>query len=51
MNEALHEKGVDLDINQIKPENLDELIENLRDVSIDIAGRRGRTATIKVFSE
>ncbi|HEX4859975.1 MAG TPA: hypothetical protein VFV07_01980 [Rhizomicrobium sp.] len=51
MNEALHEKGVGLDINQIKPENLDELIENLRDVSIDIAGRRGRTATIKVFSE
>lgn len=51
MNEALHERGVGLDINQIRPENLDELIENLRDVSIDIAGRRGRTATIKVFSE
>jgi hypothetical protein len=51
MNEALHEKGVGLDINQIKPENLDELIENLKDVSIDVSGRRGRTATIKVSVE
>lgn len=51
MNEALHEKGVGLDINQIRPENLDELIENLKDVSIDVSGRRGRTATIKVSVE
>jgi hypothetical protein len=51
VNEALHEKGVGLDINQIRPENLDELIENLKDVSIDVAGRRGRTAVIKVFAE
>jgi len=51
MNEALHEKGVGLDINQIKPENLDALIENLKDVSIDVSGRRGRTATIKVSVE
>ena len=51
MNEALREKGVGFDINQIKPENLDELIANLKDVSIDVSGRRGRTATIKVSVE
>jgi hypothetical protein len=51
MNDALREKGVGLDINQIKPENLDALIAGLNDVSIDVAGRRGRTATIKVFAE
>ena len=51
MNAALHQKGVGLDINQIKPENLDELIENLKDVSIDVAGRKGRSATIRVFCE
>lgn len=51
MNEALHEKGVDLDVNQLKPENLDELIENLKDVSIDITGKKNRKVTIKVFCE
>ena len=51
MNAALHEKGVGLDISQIKPENLDELIENLKDVSIDITGKKNRHATMRVFCE
>ena len=51
MNAALHEKGVGLDISQIKPENLDELIENLKDVSIDITGKKNRRATMRVFCE
>jgi len=51
MNAALHDKGVGLDINQIKPENLDALIENLKDVSIDISGKKNRHATIRVFCE
>lgn len=51
VNEAMREKGMDFDINQIKPENLDELIENLKDVSIDISGKKNRHATIRVFCE
>jgi hypothetical protein len=51
MNEALHEKGVKLDVNQLKPENLDELIANLNDVAIDITGKKDRKVTIKVFCE
>jgi uncharacterized protein YbaP (TraB family) len=51
MNAALHEKGVGLDISQIKPENLDELIANLKDVSIDITGKKNRRATMRVFCE
>lgn len=51
MNAALHEKGLGLDISQIKPENLDELIENLKDVSIDITGKKNRHATMRVFCE
>ena len=51
MNKALREKGVGLDVGQIRPENLAALIDSLKDVSIDVAGRRGRTATIKVFAE
>jgi hypothetical protein len=50
VNEALREKGVDFDLNQIKPENLDELIEQLQDVVIDIDHDKGR-AKVKVFCE
>jgi uncharacterized protein YbaP (TraB family) len=51
MNAALHEKGFGLDVSQIKPENLDELIANLKDVSIDITGKKNRHATMRVFCE
>ncbi|MGD0864483.1 MAG: hypothetical protein ABSA49_02890 [Rhizomicrobium sp.] len=50
VNEALREKGVDFDLNQIKPENLDELIEQLQDTVIDIDHDRGR-AKVKIFCE
>jgi hypothetical protein len=51
MSEALREKGVELDLDKIKPENLDELIENLKDVSIDITGRKDRKVTMRMFCE
>ena len=35
-NEALREKGVNFDLNQIKPENLEALIEQINDLSIDV---------------
>jgi hypothetical protein len=50
VNEALREKGVDFDLNQIKPENLDELIEHLQDMVIDIDQDK-RRAKVKVFCE
>ena len=50
MNEALREKGVDFDINQLKPENLDELLANLQDFSIDV-DKKKRKATIRMFCE
>jgi hypothetical protein len=50
VNEALREKGVDFDLNQIKPENLDELIEQLQDMVVDIDHDNGR-AKVKVFCE
>jgi hypothetical protein len=36
VNDELHKNGVEFDISQIKPENLNELIDHLSDVSIDI---------------
>ncbi len=50
VNEALREKGVDFDVSQIKPENLDELIEQLQDMVIDIDSDK-RRAKVKVFCE
>jgi hypothetical protein len=50
VNQALREKGMSFDINQLKPENLDELIDNLQDLSIDI-DKKNRKAKVKVFCE
>src|SRR5581483_7662978 len=36
VNEAMQEKGVQFDLNQIKPENLEELIDQLGDISVDV---------------
>lgn len=50
MNEALREKGVNFDINQFKPENLDEMLANLNDLSIDV-DKKSRKAKIRIFCE
>jgi hypothetical protein len=36
VNEELRKNGMDLDLSQIKPENINELIDQLQDLSIDI---------------
>ncbi len=36
VNFALHKEGVDIDLNQIKPENLEEIIDQLNDVTVDV---------------
>jgi hypothetical protein len=50
VNEALREQGIDLDITKLKAENVDELIDELRDVSVDIAQER-EDVKIRIFSE
>ena len=50
MNEALREKGVDFDINQFKAENLEEMLANLNDLSIDI-DKKSRKAKVRIFCE
>ena len=50
VNRALHEQGVDMDLAQIKPENIDELIDQLRDVTVNI-DHRGDDVNIMVFAE
>ena len=47
-NEALREKGVNFDLNQIKPENLEALIEQINDLSIDVDEDN---AKVRIFCE
>ena len=50
INRALRDEGVDLDVTKIKPENLDELIDELRDLSVDVGHQRA-DLKIKVYTE
>jgi hypothetical protein len=46
---ALHEKGIDFDMRNVKPEELDELVEALSELEVDIVSRDGEI--VKVFVE
>jgi len=47
MNEAMREKGVDFDLKNLKPEDLDELIAALSDLEVDVDG----TSKVRVYAE
>jgi hypothetical protein len=38
-------------LSQIKPENLEEIIDQLEDVTVDVDGRDGNMTKVKVFCE
>jgi hypothetical protein len=48
VNEALQEQGIDIDIGKLKPENLEELIDQLQDFSVDVNDDH---ANVRVFCE
>ncbi|MGH6986463.1 MAG: SHOCT-like domain-containing protein [Caulobacteraceae bacterium] len=48
VNEALRDKGLAFDISQLKPENLDELIDQIGELSVDVDSDQ---AKVKVFCE
>ena len=50
VNEALREQGMDFDVKQIKPENINELIDQLQDLSVDI-DQKADDVKIRVFTE
>ena len=49
VNGALHERGIDFDMRNLKPEDMDELLEALSDLEVDVASGDGET--VKVFVE
>ena len=48
VNDALREKGIDFDLGQIKPENLEELVNQLKDFTVDIDDANNK---VRVFCE
>jgi membrane peptidoglycan carboxypeptidase len=48
VNDALREKGMSVDLSQLKPENLEELIDGLSDMTVDIDDKDAKVA---VFCE
>jgi hypothetical protein len=48
MDESLKEKGIDFDLRDIKPENIDEMILALNDLEVNIEDKK---QTIHVYAE
>ena len=48
VNAAMAREGIAFDINQLKPENLEELIEHLADMTVDVDNER---AKVRVYCE
>ncbi len=51
LDEAFTKHGVPITLSQIKPENLEELIDHLDDLTVDVDGNDGKTVKVKVFCE
>jgi hypothetical protein len=47
VDDALKESGVSLDFSQINEENMEEIIESLRDLTVDVEGKE----RVRVFCE
>lgn len=44
---ALKEKGISLDFSQINPENLEEIVESLRDLTVNVEGQE----SVRIYCE
>jgi hypothetical protein len=51
LDEAFSKHGVPITLSQIKPENLEELIDHLEDLTVDVDGKDGNTVKVKVYCE
>ena len=52
VNHAMRDKGVDFDLNQLKPENLEDLIDQLNDLSVDVDHKeKDNNVRVKIFCE
>ena len=51
-NDAMQEQGLAIDLMQIKPENLEELVEHLNDLTVDVDQKDANTKVkVRVYCE
>jgi SHOCT-like protein len=51
-NHAMQEQGIPIDLSQIKPENLEELVEHLSDLTVDVDQKDAATKVkVRVYCE
>jgi len=48
VNEAMRRQGLDIDINQLRPENLNELIDQISDLTVDVDNEH---AKVRIYCE
>lgn len=51
LDEAFSRHGVPITLSQIKPDNLEELIDHLEDLTVDVDGKDGNMTKVRVFCE
>ena len=51
LDDALNKHGVPFTLSQIRPENLEELIDHLEDLTVDVNGSAGNATKVRVFCE
>ena len=51
LDSALSSHGIPLTLSQIKPENLEELIDHLEDLTVDVDGKGENTTKVRVYCE
>lgn len=51
VDQAFTQHGVPITLSQIKPENLEEIIDQLDDLTVDVDGKDGNPMKVRVFCE
>jgi hypothetical protein len=49
VNHALKQKGIDMDVSKVKAQDLDELVQQLSELTVDVQGGQGEK--VRVFCE
>lgn len=51
LDQAFSRHGVPITLSQIKPDNLEELIDHLEDLTVDVDGKDSNMTKVRVFCE
>jgi Asp-tRNA(Asn)/Glu-tRNA(Gln) amidotransferase B subunit len=46
INSTMHERGINFDMNNIKPDDIEELIRNLADMEVNVKSKNGDTVRV-----